>query len=93
MAMRSEFGDLLLRLLEQKRVSQYQLSRAANLGPETISRLISGERPARERHALRIAIALFMEPWQIDATNDLLDIADAYTFTVLENGAGEPDAG
>ena len=76
----SEFGKELLKMLDDKEMSCYELGEASGLGAVTISRLVNGVRDPNERHALRILIPLFVNPADLDAVNELLSIADAYTF-------------
>lgn len=78
--MENEFGLELRRLMRSKEASRYWLGITSGLGPKTICRLLQGQRRANERRALRIAVVLFMEPRQSDATNDVLQLADAPIF-------------
>ena len=81
----SEFGELLDKLLRLRWVSQYWLGNHSNLGAETICRIRKGKRRPTERHVLRIAVPLLMQPWQIEATNALMEAADHYIFPLPEN--------
>ena len=56
------FGDWLLRSLENRGWSASELARRANLGPATVSRIISGTRQAGPDVALAIARALGESP-------------------------------
>ena len=76
----SEFGQVLLRVLDDKDLSCYELGEASALGAVTISRLVNGRREPNERHVLRILIPLFVSPADLDSVNELLSIADANTF-------------
>lgn len=77
----TEFGQVLLKMLDDKEMSCYALGEASGLGASTISRLVSGVRNPRERHALRILIPLFVDPDDLDAVNELLSVADADIIT------------
>jgi hypothetical protein len=81
----SEFGELLDKLLRLRGVSQYWLGNHSNLGAETICRIRKGTRRPTERHVLRIAVPLLMQPWQIEATNALMEAADHYIFPLPRN--------
>jgi hypothetical protein len=81
----TEFGELLDKLLRLRGVSQYWLGNHSNLGAETICRIRRGKRRPTERHVLRIAVPLLMQPWQIEATNALMEAAEQYIFPLPEN--------
>jgi hypothetical protein len=83
----TEFGRLLDKLLRLRGVSQYWLGNHSNLGAETICRLRKGRRRPTERHVLRIAVPLLMQPWQIEATNALMEAAEHYIFPLPEKKA------
>ena len=76
----SEFGRLLLEVLDEQDLSCYELGEASSLGAETISRLVNGRRPPNERHVLRILIPLLVHAEDLKFANEMLSIADAYTF-------------
>ena len=78
----TEFGKVLDKWMQLREVSQYWIGNHSNLGAETICRIRNGKRRPTERHILRIAVPLFMEPWQIEATNELMEAGDHYIFLV-----------
>jgi transcriptional regulator with XRE-family HTH domain len=89
-----DYRELLWRELTVNDMTQYELARLCNIGPETINRIINGRRPPTEEHVLRIALA-FLTAEQKEIVNRHLDSASLYTIPVEEIGggrhAGEPD--
>ena len=77
----SEFGHVLLKMLDDKEMSCYALGEASGLGASTISRLVNDRRDPNERHALRILIPLLADPDDLDDANELLSVADADIIT------------
>jgi len=76
----TEFGALLLELLDRKGLSCYEIGEASGLGADTISKLVNGHRPPTERHILRLIPPLLMTDDDIESANRLLTIGDVYIF-------------
>lgn len=76
----SEFGVVLLDMLDRKGLSCYELGEASGLGADTISKLVNGHRPPTERHILRLIPPLLMAEDDIESANRLLTVADVYIF-------------
>lgn len=91
--MSTEFNQLLRQLMHARKVSQYKLGIWSNLGDQAICNILRGRRRANERHVLRLAIPLLMEPWQIEAMNELLEAAEEYIFPMKEDASRDGDAG
>lgn len=72
----TRFGEVLASVLPVRGLSQYRLSLRANLGAETVNRVVRGHRPPTETQVLRIGVALLMTRGQLSLMSSLLEAAE-----------------
>ena len=63
--MEKSFGDWLKKCLDEREITQYQLSQRTGISPSHINRIISGERGVGEKSMLAIARALQIPPEEV----------------------------
>ncbi len=68
-----QFGPELKRLFGQLGLTQYEVARRANLGADTLNRIVRGHRAATEAQALRIACAVAMTAKQRQVASEIVD--------------------
>jgi transcriptional regulator with XRE-family HTH domain len=80
----TRFGEVLATVLAKRGLSQYRLSLRANLGAETVNRVVRGRRPPTEAQVLRMGVALLMTTEQLSLMSSLLEAAEFDPLGTIE---------